>query len=196
LFVNVPRTHQALPRCTVTDIRWRRNMVDLGRVSQLLFDGRFQRSRVCSPHTPEVSMANGEKLTPETMSENFRVFFSSAAAAAADPAWILLLKTERTNVSEQVASQLTRQRPFFHGTCVTPFGRLWSLVHRECVPRAASMSVLIKARHNRLLTCWCRESDQRQTAVSIDCDCLATDTDIMWTNNRCTETQANCDQWC
>jgi len=30
LFVNVPKTHQALSRCTATDRRWRRNMVDLG----------------------------------------------------------------------------------------------------------------------------------------------------------------------
>jgi len=34
-------------------------------------------------------MTNGEKSTPETMSEYFRIFFSSAAAAT-DPAWILL----------------------------------------------------------------------------------------------------------
>jgi len=36
----------------------------------------------------------------------------------------------------------------FHGTCVTPSGRLLSLVHKECGSRVTSVPVLIKARHS------------------------------------------------
>ena len=80
------------------------------------------RPSACSPQTPDISMANGTKSTPATMSEYFCVFLTSAAAAA-EPAWMLLAWTyDVAYVLEQVSSQ-ARDQPLFHGTCVTPSGR-------------------------------------------------------------------------
>ena len=114
------------------------------------------RSSACSPQTPDVSMANGTKSTPAMMSAYFCDFLTSAAAAA-EPAWMLLAWTyDAAYVLGQVASQ-ARDRPLFQGTCVTPSGRFPPLVHNECGSRVASVSVLMNARHSRSLTWLWRE---------------------------------------
>ena len=64
------------------------------------------------------------------------------SADAADPASVLLAWTyETAKVLGHVASHV-RQRPLFHGTCVTPSGRFPPLVHNECDSRVAKMPAL------------------------------------------------------
>jgi len=71
-------------------------MVDLGLyIATVMLRRIYVTSYRARPvHTPEVTLANREKSTLETMSAYLRVFFSStAAAAAADPARILMVCT-------------------------------------------------------------------------------------------------------
>ena len=155
---SVPSTQEALPRCTATGIRWRRKAVDRSScvIAAMRRPTSLTRSSACSPQTPDVSMANGTKSTPAMMSAYFCDFLTSAAAAA-EPAWMLLAWTyDAAYVLGQVASQ-ARDRPLFQGTCVTPSGRFPPLVHNECGSRVASVSVLMNARHSKSLTSLWRE---------------------------------------
>ena len=121
---NVPRTQAVLPRWTATEMRWRRKLVERTSLltAAILRPISETSSRALSPHTPDVSTANGTKSTPPIILAYLRTFLASAVAAA-DPACELLAWTcDWANVFGQVASQ-ARHLPCFHGTRVTPSGR-------------------------------------------------------------------------
>ena len=109
---NVPKMQQALPRCTATEMRWRRYIVERGSWVSWAMRRPMAviRASACSPHTPVVSIATGVKSTLLIMSAYFWVLLASAVAAA-EPACVLLDWTcDCANVSGQVASQ-ARHRP-------------------------------------------------------------------------------------
>ena len=152
----VSKIHAAFPRWTATDKRRRRNVVERGSLltSAIRRPTSVTKTSACSPHTPDVSMTKGTKSTPAMMSA-YLAFLLSSAADAADPASVLLAWTyETAKVLGHVASH-ARQRPLFHGTCVTPSGRFPPLVHNECGSRVAKVPVLMKARHSRSLSWLC-----------------------------------------
>ena len=65
---NVPRTQAVLPRWTATEMRWRRKLVERTSLltAVILRPISETSSRALSPHTPDVSTANGTKRTVRT----------------------------------------------------------------------------------------------------------------------------------
>ena len=155
---SVPRTQYAFPRCTATEMRWRRKAVERGSwvTAAIRRPISLMRSRACLPHTPDVSIATGTKSTLGMMSLYFWIFFISAVAAA-EPASLLHAVTWlNANVSGHVASQ-ARHRPRRHGSCVTPSGLLPIPVQRPCGSLVAWVPELANARHSRSLIWLCLE---------------------------------------
>ena len=93
-------------------------------------------------------MAMGTKSIPAVRSEYFARFLSSAVFAAEPAETLDIWICEFAKVSGQVASH-ARQRPFFHGTVVTPSGRFavtLALLHNPTGSRVARTPTPMKAR--------------------------------------------------
>jgi len=82
LFVNVPITLHALPHCSATDSRWRRNMVDLGSC----VTAAMQRPNLVissKAYSSNLRRLNGEwsEVDAQTISEYLWPFYSSDSAS-------------------------------------------------------------------------------------------------------------------
>jgi len=148
----------------------------LGRVSQLLFDGRFQwrDPEHALPTLWRSQWRMGRSRRRKQCRNTFENCFLQPPLTRLDTAGLDV----RLSDSVPTGSISGEAPTLFHGTCVTPFGRLLFLVHTVCSSRVASVSVLIKARHNRSLTWFCtvngdQSKETIQTVVSIDCDYMS-----------------------
>jgi len=115
--------------CTATDSRCRRCEVDRGSCVTAAM-----RRPIA---VPTLRMFRWQRRKVDAR-YNVGVFLDLLFFSRSWPLWLLLAWTyDCAKVSWQVASQ-AMHRPLFHGTCVTPSGRLLSLVHKECGSRVSS----------------------------------------------------------